>query len=212
MVLRLIRDLPGAEFLWPPSPRELRDTSDPGRAERASARLSINNGCQDHTISPSATLPLVLHAFSTAHELLRPATSCAHDTVASTAPRLTFRDDTRVTPLLLRRDGKSTAINFWKTEAQYFSRGGWTGIYELCPSGKSLGVEFVKRLRRSPLFSRAQRSCAWWEGQGGSAVRAIRSTNQLASASSRASEFCSHGITAPSTPRSARARAAGSCP
>jgi len=62
MVLRLIRDLPGDEFLLPPSPRGLNDTSNPGWADDASARLDINNGCQDHTTSPSATLPLVLCA------------------------------------------------------------------------------------------------------------------------------------------------------
>src|SRR6266700_2091480 len=49
MVLRFIRDLPGDEFLLPPSPRGLDGISYPGWAECASARLDINNGCQDHT-------------------------------------------------------------------------------------------------------------------------------------------------------------------
>src|SRR6266566_7081722 len=62
MVLRLIRDLPGDEFLLPPSPRGLNDTSNTGWADGVSTRLSINNGCQDHTTSPSATLPLVSRA------------------------------------------------------------------------------------------------------------------------------------------------------
>src|SRR6266702_2783291 len=55
MVLRLIRDLPGDEFLLPPSPRGLHGISYPGWAACASARLDINNGCQDHTTSPYAT-------------------------------------------------------------------------------------------------------------------------------------------------------------
>src|SRR6266700_1155768 len=62
MVLRLIRDLPGDEFLLPPSPRGLNDTSNTGWADGVSTRLSINNGCQNHTISPSATLPFVSRA------------------------------------------------------------------------------------------------------------------------------------------------------
>src|SRR5438034_9099316 len=36
---------------------------------------------------------------SIAHDSRRPATSCAHDIVASTASRPTFRDDLAVTPL-----------------------------------------------------------------------------------------------------------------
>jgi len=63
MVLRVIRDLPSDEFLLPPSPRGLDDTSNPGWAECVSTQLDINNGCQDHTTSPSATLPLVSRAF-----------------------------------------------------------------------------------------------------------------------------------------------------
>ena len=62
MVLRIIGALPGDEFLLPPSPRRLDGISYPGWAECASARLGINNGCQDHTTSPSATLPLVSRA------------------------------------------------------------------------------------------------------------------------------------------------------
>ncbi len=37
-------------------------SSAPGWAEVTSARLDINNGCQDHTTSPSATMPLVSRA------------------------------------------------------------------------------------------------------------------------------------------------------
>jgi hypothetical protein len=44
----------------PPSPYGLNDALDTRLAERASARLSISNGCQDHTTSPSARAPFVL--------------------------------------------------------------------------------------------------------------------------------------------------------
>src|ERR1700730_13740434 len=36
--------------------------SDPGWADCTSARLSISKGCQDHTTSPYASMPFVLHA------------------------------------------------------------------------------------------------------------------------------------------------------
>jgi hypothetical protein len=56
----------------------------------AFANLNTSNGCQDHTPSRpqqcrSSGAPLLI-----AHELPRPATSCAHDIVASTASRPTF--------------------------------------------------------------------------------------------------------------------------
>ncbi len=40
----------------------------PGWADKTSARLSISNGCQDHTTSPYASAPFVLRARSFAHE------------------------------------------------------------------------------------------------------------------------------------------------
>jgi hypothetical protein len=42
--------------------RGLNGISYPGWAECASARLDINNGCQDHTPSPYASMPLVSRA------------------------------------------------------------------------------------------------------------------------------------------------------
>src|SRR6266702_1159480 len=88
-----LRALPGDEFLLPPSPHGLHGIPHPGWAECASARLDTNNGCQDHTPSPSATLSLVSRALLDRSRLTRPAISCAHDIVASTASRPTFRDD-----------------------------------------------------------------------------------------------------------------------
>jgi hypothetical protein len=74
MVLRLIRALPGDEFLLPPSAHELNGISSPGWADDASASLSISNGCQDHTTSPYASAPFVFARLPIAHRLItRPA-------------------------------------------------------------------------------------------------------------------------------------------
>jgi hypothetical protein len=62
MVLTGYGALSGDEFLLPPSSHGLHGISHSGWAEFASARLDTNNGCQDHTLRPSATMPLVLHA------------------------------------------------------------------------------------------------------------------------------------------------------
>src|SRR5438034_4915021 len=100
MVLRLIRDLPGDEFLLPPSLTNSRRVR--ARLGRhASVNLTPTTGARttrlhrpQHCRSSRAPLP-------TAHESLRPALSCAHDIVASTASRPTFRDDLAVTPLFI---------------------------------------------------------------------------------------------------------------
>jgi hypothetical protein len=49
----LCRALPGAEFLWPPSPANWWLAS-PGWALTNLRRLDTSNGCQDHTVLPSA--------------------------------------------------------------------------------------------------------------------------------------------------------------
>jgi hypothetical protein len=49
----LCRALPGAEFLWPPSPANWR-LAPPGWAIANLRRLDTSNGCQDHTVLPSA--------------------------------------------------------------------------------------------------------------------------------------------------------------
>ena len=59
---------PVTSSFLPPSPPGLHGASNPGWAEYASARLSISNGCQDHTTSPYASAPFVLRARSFAHE------------------------------------------------------------------------------------------------------------------------------------------------
>jgi len=49
----LCRDLPGAEFLWPPSPTDWRLIEGPVGPDNLH-RLDTSNGCQDHAVLPSA--------------------------------------------------------------------------------------------------------------------------------------------------------------
>jgi hypothetical protein len=53
---------PVTSSFLPPSPHGLNGASNTGWVDRASARLSISNGCQDHTTSPYASAPFVLRA------------------------------------------------------------------------------------------------------------------------------------------------------
>src|ERR1700736_6896551 len=58
----LLRALPGDEFLFATVISRIEWLHVPGWAAKTSAGLSISNGCQDHTTSPYATMPLVLRA------------------------------------------------------------------------------------------------------------------------------------------------------
>jgi hypothetical protein len=49
----LCRALPGAEFLWPPSPTDWRSIEGPVGPDNLH-QLDTSNGCQDHTVLPSA--------------------------------------------------------------------------------------------------------------------------------------------------------------
>jgi hypothetical protein len=83
------------------------------------ADLAPAQGCQDHTPSPSASMPLVAR-----HEP-RPS-----------HPALSVRDDAYAP--LLEPGCVTIIIILRKTEAKYFLRRGWTGILEVHLSGKSL--------------------------------------------------------------------------
>ena len=104
----LCRALPGDEFLLPPSLPDWRR----GRTRLDSNRLrklDTSHGCQDHTLLPYATTPLVLRgsiAHSSRQSLGRPAMPRARNAIASTASR-TPRIVTTRTPLFMRRDGVS---------------------------------------------------------------------------------------------------------
>src|ERR1700675_404589 len=63
--------------------------SAPGRADPTSATLTPASGRQDHTTSPYASVPFVSSPFDssrTSTRETRPASRCAPDTAASTAP------------------------------------------------------------------------------------------------------------------------------
>ncbi len=68
----------------------------------------------------SSCAPLLI-----AHELPRPAISCAHDIVASTASRLHVRDD-RDTPLVDEAGCEKEDTLLIKRKENYFLRGDWT--------------------------------------------------------------------------------------
>jgi hypothetical protein len=131
----------------------------------------------------SATMPLVLRASSIAHELLRPATSCAHDTVASTASRLTFRDDLAVTPLLPRRDGESKPQTSEKRKQNIFCKRAGQDFADPARRANQLTKTIVKYLQRSAFVSllpqakraagsrRAKLALGWREAPGGGCLR-----------------------------------------
>ena len=109
----LCRALPGDEFLLPPSLTDWRLIESPVGPDNLH-QLDTSNGCQDHTVLPSAAssrhpprparmLPeeVSTEAFKRrsssrrpiAHGNNRPATTRAPDTAASTATRPNVRDD-----------------------------------------------------------------------------------------------------------------------
>ena len=109
----LCRALPGAEFLWPPSLTDWRSIEGPVGPDNLH-QLDTSNGCQDHTLLPSAAssrhtprparmLPeeVSTEAFKRRSSArVRPLTEeppCEHtlapDAAASTATRPNVRDD-----------------------------------------------------------------------------------------------------------------------
>jgi hypothetical protein len=101
---------PVTSSFLPPSLRGWNGISYPGWADDASAELGISNGCQDHTISPYASMPLVSRTLLIAHELPRSAISSAHDIAASIASRPTFRDDRPTRPSSSGRDAQTMLL------------------------------------------------------------------------------------------------------
>jgi hypothetical protein len=90
-----LRALPGDRAFLPPS------------LVNSSTNLAPASGRQNHTTSPSASVPFV------------------SDTFASTTSRATFRDD-RDTPLLWVRDGTALLLFLPNEKAKYFCERDWT--------------------------------------------------------------------------------------
>src|SRR6266700_2678044 len=154
MVLRLIRDLPGDEFLLPPSPRGLDDISYPGWADDASARLDISNGCQDHTISPYATMPLVLRVCRSL-TIVSPCDPVSRATLPRPPhPVPNVRDDSRSAPLA-GQDGKSCKSDLGRSRSDLFFATGLDRNSPTLPVGQiTWRKKCRKRLRRSAFLSR----------------------------------------------------------
>ena len=95
MVLRLIRDLPGARALLPPS-----------SAGSSLADLTPASGCQDHTISSSASAPFVRAKPSRA-----PPKRPSH-------PAPNVRDD-REAPLMASTGRAHPISDLWKRQADF---------------------------------------------------------------------------------------------
>ena len=139
MVLTVSFALPGDEFLFVTVASRIERLHVPGRAAKTSARLDTSNGCQDHTTSPPAIMPLVSRASDRSRiSSIRPAIKdCAHDTVASTASHPNVRDD-RDTPLVRDETASVISLIWGGREAEYFCAGDSTensNTQVICPSG-----------------------------------------------------------------------------
>src|SRR6266702_3497831 len=139
MVLRLIRDLPGDEFLLPPSPRGLDGTSNPvGPNAPPRGLASTTDAWTTRLRRPqqrrSSRAPL-----SIAHEFDLALRSHAH-TTSSRPPHPAPRFVTIGRNAPLHRGGmrENVPVICPTGQAKYFSREGWTGILQanvICPSG-----------------------------------------------------------------------------
>ena len=116
----LCRVLPGAEFLWPPSPTDWRSIEGPVGPDNLH-QLDTSNGCQDHTVLPYASAPFISRAVF-AHGKPALQTRHAPDAAASTATRPNVCDDGQRAS---SRDGMAgVLVLIWGSgEAEYFLLG-----------------------------------------------------------------------------------------
>jgi hypothetical protein len=128
----------------------------PGRADKTSARLDTSNGCQDHTTSPSAIMPLVSRAPDHSRiSSIRPAIMFAHTTRSRPPHPIPTSVTIAIRPSL--RDETARVINLiWgKREAEYFCAVDSTEQSKspvICPSGKRAACE--NRSHHSKFFCR----------------------------------------------------------
>jgi len=147
-----LRALPGDEFLFATIAARIEWFHVPGWVDKTSARLSISNGCQDHTTSPYATMPLVLRVCRslTGEPALRPR--FARDAAASTASHPNVRDD-REAPLF-GRGGMARANHiFLKNRSDLFFARGLDRNSQSLPDGQITWRRTArKRLWHSAFF------------------------------------------------------------
>ncbi len=123
----------------------------PGWVDKTSARLSISNGCQDHTTSPYASASLVLRVCRSLTGFHPPCDPVSRATLPRPPhPVPNVRDDSRSAPLA-GRDARTINVIWVNREAIYFWQEGWTGILGNCPSGKSLREKTREATATQPL-------------------------------------------------------------
>src|SRR6266567_997146 len=101
-------------------------------------RLDTSNGCQDHTLLPYASAPLVLRVCRSLTGFHPPCDPVAR----ATLPRPPHPTPTFVTiasrPSSRSGMAKVVSLIWVNREAIYFLQEDWTGIREPSPSGKSV--------------------------------------------------------------------------
>jgi hypothetical protein len=106
-------------------------------------KFSTSNGCQDHTVLPSATIVVRLRAVgSLTSDRTRPAIPFAPDAAASTASHPNVRDD-HDTPLVGDGMAGDMRVIWVRREGKYFCKQDWTASIRLIRFNKS-------RCTRSP--------------------------------------------------------------
>ena len=117
----LCRALPGDEFVLPPSSANMDCLSPVGPTHLR--RLDTSNGCQDHTVLPSATAPVVLRDPDRSQAKTRPAINSARPAL----PRPPHPIPTSVTIAIRPSCGTGWRIIalIWDSAKQkYFCQGG----------------------------------------------------------------------------------------
>jgi hypothetical protein len=126
-------------------------------------RLSISNGCQDHTVLPSASAPFVCVP-SIAHGKPALRSPLHADAAASTASHPNVRDDGQRPSG--GRDGWGYEVIWVRRERKYFCKGGWTAFYArtlICPSGNQWSA-WLQEFTRFCRDLRASSHCAVIDG------------------------------------------------
>ena len=108
-------------------------------------RLDTSNGCQDHTLLPYASAPLVLRVCRSLTGEPAPRSRCARNAATSTASHPTF---VTIASRPSSQGGMAKVVSLiWvNREAIYFLQEDWTRIRGNCPSGKSRAHNNAKRV------------------------------------------------------------------
>jgi hypothetical protein len=128
-----LRALLGDEFLLSPSSADMACRTRSGRLRLR--RLSISNGCQDHTTSPSAKASFVCTHVNRSQTFVRPAITSARRRCR--VHRIPFPTSVTIAsrPSLRERDDEGYEVIWSKRKREYFCKRGWTGNSVICPSG-----------------------------------------------------------------------------